>query len=458
MSVIRTKYRPRSAFMAFHMRRQRWAILVAHRRAGKTVAAVNDLVEKASRNTRENPRYAYIAPLLKQAKDIAWMYLKAAAAPYSPKISESGLFVELTALPNSPRITIYGADNPDSFRGLYLDGVVLDEFGDMLGSIFQEILLPALIDRNGWIVFMGTPKGPNHFRDLFYENRESSDWHVSFLPHNVTNIIPPDAIEQMRKIMDPEQFAQEMLCSFEAAIRGAIYARQMEQMELDGRIGSYSFDKYTKTDVFFDLGFSDTCVMGFGQRRPDGLLKGHSHGDNLKPIKHYIKYVKEFWADNKLRPGQIWLPHDARARSLQTGKSVVEQFRDANLRPKIVPMLDLMDGIDATRTGFENWFFDRDGNKTLILALKSYQRKYDEKLKVFLDEPIHDWSSHWADMFRYSNIIYSPADSVEFHKDRRGMIEREEFAQGAPVRLHYPFALDDLWDTAPHLSRNNERL
>lgn len=462
MSTIRVKYRPRAYFMPFHMRRQRWAVLVAHRRAGKTVAAVNDIVEKASRNPRENPRYAYIAPFLKQAKDIAWMYLKAAAAPYSPKISESGLYVELTALPNSPRITIYGADNPDSFRGLYLDGVVLDEFGDMLGSIFQEILLPALIDRNGWIVFMGTPKGPNHFRDMFYDAKDDKDWHVSFLPHNVTNVIPPEAIAQMKKLMDEEQFAQEMLCSFEASIRGAIYARQMEAMDLEGRIGDFAYDKYTPVDVFFDLGFSDTCVMGFPQRRPDGLLMGHSHGDNLKPAKHYIKYVKEFWGDNKLRPGQVWLPHDARARSLQTGKSVVEQFRDANLRPKIVPMLDIWDGIDATRTNFENWYFNRDGNKTLVLAMKSYHRKYDEKLKIFVDEPVHDWSSHWGDMFRYANIVYKPSDPVEFARMRESIVaettRNSELATRRAAPVHYPFCLDDLWDTAPHLRRDQGRI
>ena len=125
MEIV-NRYKPRWYFREFHRRRQRWSVLVAHRRAGKTVAAVNDLIEKASYNTRENPRYAYIAPLLRQAKDIAWQYLKDSSQPFNPKINESQLYVELSALPNSPRITIYGADNPDSFRGLYLDGAVLD--------------------------------------------------------------------------------------------------------------------------------------------------------------------------------------------------------------------------------------------------------------------------------------------------------------------------------------------
>jgi phage terminase large subunit len=157
---VQSKYIPRRYFMPFHLRRQRWAVLVAHRRAGKTVAAVNDLIEKASYNTRENPRYAYIAPLLKQAKDIAWSYLKDFAAPFAPKINESELYVQLTALPNSPRITIYGADNPDSFRGLYLDGAVLDEFGNMRESPGKRFSFPRLSIAGGGPSLWERPTAP----------------------------------------------------------------------------------------------------------------------------------------------------------------------------------------------------------------------------------------------------------------------------------------------------------
>lgn len=448
---IKINYRPRLYFMPFHTRQQRWAILVAHRRAGKTVAAVNDLIERASRNTRPNPRYAYIAPLLRQAKDIAWQYLKEAAAPFNPKISEAQLYVELTALPNSPRITIYGADNPDSFRGLYLDGVVLDEWGNMVESVFREVLLPALIDRNGWAVFMGTPNGPNHFRDMFYERQEDPNWYVIHLPVTATHVIPDDMLAEMKKIMDPEQYAQEMLCSFEASVRGAIYARQIEEMEQDGRIGDFSADPHTPVDVIMDLGFRDLTAMGFVQQRPDGLLMAHSHADNLKPISHYIKYIKDYWRNNNLRPGQIWLPHDARAKSLQTGKSIIENFRTANLRPKIVPELDLLDGIAAARKTFPHWFINRATNKDLVLALKSYHRKYDEDRKVYSNEPVHDWSSHMSDMWRYANIVCSPKDLTKFFNDR------QKHVAPAPARtLHYGFALNDIWDTGP--ARSSGRL
>ena len=447
--IIRSLYKPRGYFRDFHLRKQRWAVLVAHRRAGKTVSVVNDLIEKASYNTRENPRYAYVAPLLRQAKDIAWQYVKDYAAPFSPKVNESGLYVELSSLPNKPRITLYGADNPDSFRGMYFDGVALDEFGNMRGSVFQEILLPALIDRRGWAVFMGTPNGPNHFRDMYYDALKDDSWFVNFLPYTKTNVLTEQDIAMMRKMMDEEQFAQEMECSFEASVRGAIYARQMEFAENEQRIGDFPLSRHQPVHLAMDLGHSDDTTMGFFQTRFDGNLMGHAHHDNMKPIAHYIKYLKDFCGDNKLKLGTVWLPHDAKARTLQTGRAIIDHFRDANIRPKLVPRLDLLDGIAATRAGFPSWYFNATQCEKLILALKSYHRKYDEEKKTFIDEPVHDWSSHYADMFRYANIVTGPSVPPDVGRQQVEIVK-------STVRVaNYGFSLDDIWSTAPSAGRRN---
>jgi len=446
--IIQSLYKPRAYFRPFHLRKQRWAVLVAHRRAGKTVTVINDLIEKASYNSRDNPRYAYIAPFLRQAKDIAWQYLKDYAAPFSPKINESGLYAELSALPNKPRITLYGADNPDSFRGLYLDGCALDEFGNMRGSIFQEILLPALVDRRGWAVFMGTPNGPNHFRDMYYEAKEDSSWFVNFLPHNITNILPQEDIDMMKKMMDEEQFAQEMLCSFEASVRGALYARQIEAMELQERIGEYPMEKDLPLHVVMDLGWHDDTTIGYYQQRFDGNVMIRSHADNLKPISHYIEHIKTTWKENKAKPGTVWLPHDAKAKTLQTGRSIVEHFRKAGIKPRMVPELGLLDGIAATRTGFPGWYFHKPHTAKLVLALKSYHRKYDEEKKIFTDDPVHDWSSHYADMFRYANIVTAPRVHGPDEKQEKSVVK------AAARGVHYGFSLNDIWDTAPSSRRS----
>lgn len=443
---MRSKYLPRQVFRPFHLRSKRWFLLVAHRRAGKTVAAVNDLIEKALYNTREAPRYAYIAPFLKQAKQIAWDYLKRFAAPYNPKINESELWVELQALPNSPRITIYGADNPDSFRGLYFDGVVLDEFGNIRNSIWKEILLPALIDRRGWAVFMGTPNGPNHFRDAWYEaDSKLETWGKLFLPVSFTKIIPMEELTLLRAEMDPEEYAQEMECSFEASVRCAIYARQMEQAIAERRIGLFPLQKGLPVHTVMDLGWSDDTTMGFYQERPDGIVIGHAHHDNMLPIASYIKYRQDFFTRTGHKQGDIWLPHDAKAKSLQTGKSIIDHFRLAKLRPKLVPQLDVLDGIAAARKMFPYIYINEPECQKLILALKSYHRKYDEEKKIYLSEPVHDWSSHYADKFRYLCIVANQAKARTENDDK-------QIATPWGTGVHYGFALDDIWDTGQQRS------
>jgi phage terminase large subunit len=154
-------YAPRRIFLPYHERTQRWSAIVAHRRCGKTVACVNDLIRAAITLEKPDGRYAYIAPLFNQAKDVAWLYLKRYAQPLlaSPP-NETELRIDLL---NGSRIRLYGADNPDRLRGIYLDGVVLDEYAQMAPSLWGEVIRPLLTDRQGWATFIGTPKGKDKF-------------------------------------------------------------------------------------------------------------------------------------------------------------------------------------------------------------------------------------------------------------------------------------------------------
>ena len=144
-------YSPRDAFKKFHRRSERWACLVAHRRAGKTVACINDLIRRAFAESKTEARYAYIAPFYSQAKSIAWDYLLKFSEPVRVNANASELWVELL---NGARIRLFGADNPDALRGLYLDGVILDEYADMRPRVWGEIIRPLLADREGWAVFI----------------------------------------------------------------------------------------------------------------------------------------------------------------------------------------------------------------------------------------------------------------------------------------------------------------
>lgn len=231
-NVLRVKipYRPRPLWATeIHpaLDRYRFSLIVAHRRFGKTVGIVNHTVRKASLNRLEAPQYAYVAPLLKQAKMIAWNYLKkyTAAIPGRRKPNESDLYVELPPDPRyeemglpGARIHIVGADNPDVLRGTYWDGVVLDEWALMKPWIWSEVLLAALEDRQGWAVKMGTPKGQNHFyEDLEYAQANPA-WWTGIYRADETGVFSQEQIDFLRKESRSDRvFRQEYLCDFTAS-------------------------------------------------------------------------------------------------------------------------------------------------------------------------------------------------------------------------------------------------
>jgi len=213
-TVIRLPYTPRKEFEPFHNRTQRFAAMVCHRRAGKTVALVNELIKGAATCPLPNPRFAYIAPLYKQAKEIAWTYLKQGVAPllkYGATINESELRVDL---PNGGRVKLYGADNPDALRGIYLDGVGLDEPAQIDPTMWPEILRPALSDRIGWAVFVGTPKGRNAFYEIWRNASKAPDWFTLMLKASETGLLVESELQAAREVMTEQQYRQEFECSF----------------------------------------------------------------------------------------------------------------------------------------------------------------------------------------------------------------------------------------------------
>lgn len=213
--LITLDYYPRPWQCDLHRNRKRFSVLVVHRRGGKTVAAIMELVDCAIANTTGSGRYGYVAPLLKQSRSVAWDYLKHFSTQIpGTKVSESDLSVEFA---NGSRIRLYGADNPDSLRGIYLDGAILDEVAQMKPEVWGEIIRPALADRHGWALFIGTPKGINLFSELYYKALADSDWYVARYTVNDTDALDPAEVEKMRREMSDAEFAQEMLCDFSAA-------------------------------------------------------------------------------------------------------------------------------------------------------------------------------------------------------------------------------------------------
>lgn len=197
------------------------AVLVCHRRFGKTVGCVNELIKKALMNNKRAPQYAYIAPYRNQAKRIAWNYLKyfTNVIP-GVRVNEAELYVELPSLfPDSPgaRIYIIGADHPDSLRGMYLDGVILDEYAQIKQGLYGEVIVPALTDRHGFAYFIGTPKGQNNFYERYQQALQDKDYFVCLYRIDETNIFTAEEIEKMKAEMTDIEIRQELLCDFTAS-------------------------------------------------------------------------------------------------------------------------------------------------------------------------------------------------------------------------------------------------
>jgi hypothetical protein len=403
---IELDYKPRDVFLDFHERQERWSIVVAHRRCGKTVACINDLIYKALMEGKEDGRYAYVAPYYSQAKNIAWDYLQRFAQPVLSKANQSELWVELIT---GARIRLFGADNPDALRGLYLDGIVLDEYADMRSPrIWGEIIRPLLADRLGWAVFIGTPKGHNSFWDVYSNALNNPEWYVKTLRASQTNLLPSSELADAAKMMSQDQYLQEFECDFESAILGAFYGKEMRALTDSGRITNVEHDSLFPVHTAWDLGYSDDTSIWWYQVVHGEIRLLDYHSSNGQPIAFYTGLIQAKEREYGYNYGIHWLPHDARAKTLASnGKSIIEQLsvKIPLEKMKIVPSLSLQDGIQASRLALMRAWFDTkcdDG----IECLRQYQREYDEDKKVFRDKPRHDWTSHGADAFRMLSIAW----------------------------------------------------
>jgi hypothetical protein len=364
------------------------------------VACINDLIRRAFVDGKENARYAYIAPYHSQAKSIAWDYLLRFSEPVRAKENASELWVELI---NGARIRLFGADNPDALRGLYLDGVILDEYADMRPRVWGEIIRPLLADREGWAVFIGTPKGHNAFYDIYKTSRASESWYSSSIKASESGLLPESELKDAARGMSEDQYEQEFECSFEAAILGAYYGKELKAAE--GRITKVDYDPALPVYTAWDLGYHDDTAIIFYQCTYDEIhLIDYYSGSGL-PIEDYANAVLQ----KPYKYEKHYLPHDARAKTLASGgRSIIEQMASHLTLSKmdIVPSLSVQDGIQAARAAFPKMWFDKENMGEAVELLKQYQREWDEEKKAFRDKPRHDHTSHCADAFRMLAISY----------------------------------------------------
>nr|QRW43072.1 MAG: terminase large subunit [Caudoviricetes sp.] len=395
MAELIIPYKPREHQLKVHelLEGRRFAVVVAHRRFGKTVAALNHLIREAVLNTKETPRYAYIAPTYGQAKRVAWDYLVKYTDPLGGTNNISELRVDFWGR----RIQLYGSDNPDSLRGQFFDGVIIDEVGDQNPKIWTDIVRPALTDRKGWCLFIGTPKGHNHFKELRDRAEKEDGWGLLEFKASETGVVDDTELKAAKNEMGEDKYRQEFECSFDAAVEGSYFGQILNELEAKKHMQEIPREELSRTFTAWDLGMGDSTSIWVAQLVGTEVRLLDYYENHGVGLDHYVKWIR----DNDYSKAEHILPHDVRVRELGTGKSRLEMLEDSGLEVKIAPRMGLDDGIQAVRRLLPRCWFNVPKVQNGLNCLRNYRRDYDEKRKIFYERPLHDWSSHGSDSFRY---------------------------------------------------------
>ena len=397
--AIEIQYKPRRHFVPLHTSTKRWKFVCAHRRAGKTVALANHLIRAAGRNARKwpPPKYGYVGPSFDQAKDLVWGYLK----QYTEAIPGTRhLEGELACvLPNDATIKLYGgAAAYERMRGMYFDGIVLDEYPLLNPAVLSTVVRPCLADYRGFAIVSGTSNGDDHFNQLKMRVEDDPRWDTFVIPLSSTGedaLTHEEAVE-LTQDMSPEEYAREMECSFDAPIEGSYYGELLNKLSLQGRVTNVPVDLSVPVITAWDLGVHDYCCIWLYQ----------ICGREL----HFIDYIQnvgkglDFYAaelESKAHEGGFrykahCLPHDIDSREITTGNArriYLEEHLDEPILT--APFASVEDGIAACRGLLGLCFFDQVKTRKGLAMLRGYRKGKTGK-------PVHDPEpySHGADAFR----------------------------------------------------------
>ncbi|HEY1888466.1 MAG TPA: hypothetical protein VGG86_20855 [Roseiarcus sp.] len=380
-SEITLPYRPRTHFKPLHASSKRWKFVVAHRRAGKTVALVNALIRACLDNPRAAPppRYAYVGPSFDQTKDLCWGYLKS----YTALIPDTRpLEGELTVVfPGGGTIRLYGgALAYERMRGIYLDGCVLDEYPLLNPQAFTSVVRPALADYRGFAIVSGTSAGDDHFHKLKLRAEDDPLWDcfdikITDTAASVPPPLAPEEVEKMREDMSPDEFAREMLNSFEAPVEGAYYTEALNALQIAGRVTKVSPDLNTDVITSWDLGIRHLqCVWLFQLAGREVHWIDYIEGSGKK-LSHYTDLLNLKSKVNGYSYRAHLLPHDIEVRELSTGFSRRHELTSLLPEPIVkVPQHSTEDGITATRGMLGVSWFDADACRKGLARLRSYRR------------------------------------------------------------------------------------
>ena len=388
--------RPLQAKLHNDLDNHRFAVLNCHRRFGKTILIILHLIKKALTNDKKNPRYYLIGPTFVSIKRVCWDYLKqyASCIP-GTTFNETELRCDL---PNGARITLLSSEDPDKIRGIYADGVCIDECSQMNPILWNEIIRPALSDRKGFCYFISTPAGmSNIFYDLYQHAQSDPNWLAYTAKASETGIIDQEELDAAKAQMGDAKYKQEFECDWIANIEGAVYGEIIKSLEEKKQITRIAYDPALEVHTAWDLGVDDSTAIVFYQLLGNQILIIDYYENNREGLPHYVQGVK----DKDYVYGEHFAPHDIEVTEFSTGKTRREVAYQLGIRFKILPKINLEDGIHSLKMVLPKCWFDGENTKPLVDALRHHHRKYNEKMKMFSNKPVKDWSSHAADAARY---------------------------------------------------------
>ena len=394
---ITIPYKPRKHQALVHqeLSKFRYAVLLCHRRFGKTTLCLNHLIKKCLTNKNFNPRYHYICPTYKMAKSIGWDFIKyyTKAIP-GTKFNESELRVDFI---NNSRITLLSSENPDSIRGIYSDGTIIDETSMITEKLVDEVITPALSDRRGFMYMVGTPAGvQNILYDYFLKAQSDDKWFLYKAKASETNIVNQEELDAALSVMGEPKYKQEFECDFAGTSKGSIYADLVNEMEDNKQIGKVPYDPGFLVSTAWDLGYTDQTVIVFFQQINHNIHIIDYYANEKEALPHYVEYLK----NKDYIYGNHYAPHDVEQVDFTSGYSRREVASNLGIRFRVSPRLPLEDGIHAVKMILPRCRIDSDKCSELLIALRHYHRKYNDKERVYKIKPVHDFSSHPMDALR----------------------------------------------------------
>lgn len=376
------------------------ALICAHRRWGKDAICINLIACQA---LLKKMNVAYMLPTYNQARKVVWDSIdkqgrRVIHQAFPDEIVKSMNNQEMRIeLVNGSIIQLCGSDNYDSLVGTNYAFMVFSEYS-LMDPQAWELFRPILAENGGTALFIYTPRAHNHGFKLYEMARKNPDWYCVKQTVEDTHAIPLEMIEAEREAgMDENTIQQEFYCSFDAAIKGSYYGDIINQIDTNGQIGDYPYNPSYKVSTAWDLGIGDATAIWFYQTKGTTIHIIDYYEAAGMGLDHYAKVLQD--------KGYIYdkhiLPHDSDHQDLTSGISRTQYLQRLGIRGKVLPRRSVEVGISAVRFLLPRCYFNEKTCSKGLEALKMYKKEWDEKRNDFNPKPLHDWTSHGADAFRY---------------------------------------------------------